>query len=81
MNKSHTICDKCNGTGKIKMYHTITKSDLKRNKIIIIGGKRFLSQMVFGGLEVYDVGKNLWLINNVLCIENQDQYNERVKNE
>ena len=81
MNKSHTICDKCNGTGKIKMYHLITENDINPRKIIFVGGKRFLSRMIFGGLESFDVGKYLILKDNILYIENQQQYDERVKNE
>jgi hypothetical protein len=47
--------------------------------IIKIQGNKYPSFSIFGGLRSYDVGKRLYLINDILYIENTEQYDKRIR--
>jgi len=81
MSRNYWTCDKCGTLVKDKTYHTITEEDLNRKAVITIQGNKYPSFIIFGGLRSFDVGKRLYLINNLLYIENDKQFNERIKSE
>ncbi len=60
-------------------YHEITKDDLKPFVVIEIQGKKFPTYSIMGGLRSFDVGKRLVLVNGLLYMENDKQYQERIK--
>ena len=79
MSKNTWKCDKCNSIIKEKNYHEITEKDLLIKSIIKIQGESFPSFSIFGGLRSFDVGRRLYLINGILYIENQEQFENRVE--
>ena len=77
------ICPECKGEGKIPWnnFHIITEDDLKAKAVIEIAGKKFPSYSIFGGLRSFDVGKMLKVVNGIIYIENNEQYEERIDEE
>jgi len=77
MNKNtHWKCPHCESIVKGKNYHTITEDDIN-GQYFTIQGKKFGS-FTFGQLFSFDVGKRFYLINGLLYMENQEQYNKRI---
>jgi phage FluMu protein Com len=80
MNKNtHWKCPQCKSIIRGNNYHEITEHDLQPNTIIKIQARSFPNWSIFGGLRHFDVGKRLYLINGILYIENQEQYEKRIK--
>ncbi len=59
-------------------YHEITEDDLKPFVVIEIQGNKYPSFSIMGGLRSFDVGKRLVLVNGLLYMENEYQYQERI---
>ena len=77
--KTHWKCPQCNSIIQGNNYHEITEKDLNPLSVIKIQARRFPSYSIFGGLESFDVGKRLYLIDGILYIENKEQYEKRIK--
>ena len=77
--KTHWKCPQCNSIIQGNNYHEITEEDLNRLSVIKIQARRFPSYSIFGGLESFDIGKRLYLIDGILYIENKEQYEKRIR--
>ena len=64
----------------MRPYYTITEQDINKRFLKVFGKTWSLSDLC-GHIMSIDVGKRIYLVKNILQIENQEQFENRLKEE